>query len=407
MDLSLYTNFSSALVNQEAQINTLQQEISTGVAVQTPDQNPAAYAGASIGQDQVSALSSETTNQATIGAQLGTVSNAYSSASTVLNSVQSVVEQALNGTTNPQDMQALATQVEAAQQQMLTVANTQGTGGSYVFAGTRASVTPFQTDPSSGNIIYLGDGGTSQAAITPNEQAPAVTNGEVFISGLAGDGTASIAAAGNNTGSATLLSEGVVNAAQASAFQQGSGKVTVSFATGTNGLIYTATDSSGTVLSTGPVSSAAGGTTSFQAAGSNYEIQGTPAAGDSFTISPARPQSVFALLQGIASAMSSAGTTPAAAAQTRQSLNQGLAGLAQYQSDFMTAEAQTGVTLQAVQSAGTSDSEASATIQESDTTETAVNMPAALTSLDESMSAVEAAMKSFASVQSLNLFQYL
>ena len=41
MDVSFYTNFSNSLMQQEAQINTLQEQIASGVTVQTPDQNPA------------------------------------------------------------------------------------------------------------------------------------------------------------------------------------------------------------------------------------------------------------------------------------------------------------------------------------------------------------------------------
>ncbi|WP_026439903.1 flagellar hook-associated protein FlgL [Acidocella facilis] len=407
MDLSLYTNFSNSLAKQESQISLLQQEISTGLAVQTPDQNPAAYAAAAIGQDQVASLASDNTNQAAIQSQLGTVSDTYGSVSALLNSVQSVVEQALNATTNPQDMASLATQVQVDQQQMLSLANTQGTSGSYVFAGTRGSIEPFQRDPTTGQIIYLGDGGSSQASISPSAQASAVTNGEVFVSGLSGDGTASIAAASSNTGTATLISEGVANSAQASAFQQGSGNITIAFAQGTSGMTYSATDASGNVVASGTVSSAADSTTSIQVAGSSYQIQGNPAAGDSFTLSPSRPQSVFTLLQNLVSTLSTAGSGAAGAAQTRQALNQSLAGLAQYQSDVLTAQAQTGVTLQAVQTASTSNATASATIQTADNAATAVDMPTALTNLDQSMTAMEAAMKSFAAVQGLSLFQYL
>ncbi|EKM98308.1 hypothetical protein [Acidocella sp. MX-AZ02] len=172
-------------------------------------------------------------------------------------------------------------------------------------------------------------------------------------------------------------------------------------------MTYSATDASGNVVASGTVSSAADSTTSIQVAGSSYQIQGSPAAGDSFTLSPSRPQSVFTLLQNLVSTLSTAGGGAAGAAQTRQALNQSLAGLAQYQSDVLTAQAQTGVTLQAVQTASTSNATASATIQTADNAATAVDMPTALTNLDQSMTAMEAAMKSFAAVQGLSLFQYL
>ena len=145
MDLAFYTNFSTSLTAQESELNTLEQEISSGVAVQTPEQNPSAYETALIGTDQLGSLNSETTSLGDIQNQLGDVSNVYSSVSTLLDNVQSVVEEALNGTTSSENMQSLATEVTAAEQDMVGLGNTTGTNGTYLFGGTRGTVQPFQT----------------------------------------------------------------------------------------------------------------------------------------------------------------------------------------------------------------------------------------------------------------------
>ena len=145
---------SRPLTAQEAELNTLEAEISSGVAVQTPEQNPSAFETALIGNDQISALNSETTSLADIQNQLGDVSNAYASTSTLLNNVQSVVEEALNGTTSSQNMQSLATEVTAAEQQMLGIGNTTGTNGTYLFGGSRGNVQPFQMQPDGSVVLY-------------------------------------------------------------------------------------------------------------------------------------------------------------------------------------------------------------------------------------------------------------
>src|SRR5271154_1666849 len=103
MDVSFYTNFSNSLMQQEAQINTLQEQISSGVTVQTPDQNPAAFETATLGDDQVAQPTTDNATQATIQSQLGSVSDAYQSATNLFNSVQSILEDALNGTTSSQN----------------------------------------------------------------------------------------------------------------------------------------------------------------------------------------------------------------------------------------------------------------------------------------------------------------
>ena len=144
MELSFYSNFNNTLATQEAQINLLQQQIATGLAVQTPDQNPAAYETAALGNDQISQLTNDNTTQAAIQTQLGAANNAYSSMTSLLNNVQSIILQALNGTTNSQNLNALSTQVQSDTQQMLAVGNTMAPNGSYLFSGSRGTLAPFQ-----------------------------------------------------------------------------------------------------------------------------------------------------------------------------------------------------------------------------------------------------------------------
>ncbi len=403
MDLSFYSNFSSSLAAQEAQINVLQQQISTGLTVQTPDQNPAAYETGALGTDQVSRLANDNTTQASIQVQLGSANNAYSSMSSLLNNVQGIVEQALNGTTNSANMNALSSQVNSAAQQLLALGNTTAPNGTYLFGGSRGGVAPFQED-ASGNVVYFGDGASSQASIGEGTTASTIANGTVFVSALQGDGTGAVTATSSNTGTGQIVPEGTVNAAAANAFQQGSSPITITFGTGST---YTATQGGSTIAS-GTLSTASGSSgTSVQVAGVDYNITGAPASGDSFTIAPARTQSVFTLLQNIVTALGSAGTTPAQVAQTNQILNQGLAGIAQYQQSVTTAQAQNGVTLQAITATGTGNTDESTEAQTNVSNATAVNTPVAIAALDQTMTALQAAMKTFGTVQNLSLFNYL
>lgn len=401
MDLAFYTNFANSLAQQEALINTLQAQVSTGLAVQTPDQNPAAYETATLGGDQVAALTNDNTTQAAIQVQLGSVNDAYQSTTNLFDSVQTVLETALNGTTSSQNLNALASQVQSAAQQLLSIGNTTSANGTYLFGGSRGNLAPFQSN-GSGSVVYMGDGGQSLAAITPGAAASTIANGDVFTSSLSGDGISNVTAAAGNTGAGQVISTGVTNTAQAAAFQAGNSPITLSISAAGGVTSYTATQG-GTTLASGTVS----GDTTVQLAGVDYEITGAPAAGDSFTISPSRPSSAFALLKTIYTALSTAGSSASDVAQTNQVLNQSLAGLAQYQDAVVTAQAQNGVTLQAVANAATGNTAQSTQIQASVTDAIGVNTPVAIASLDQTLTAVQAAMKTFGDVQSLSLFNYL
>jgi flagellar hook-associated protein 3 FlgL len=406
MSASLYTTFSASIAAQDAQVNTLEEEISSGYAVQTPDQNPGAFEVATIANDQVSALTNDGATQNSITTQLDTVANTYSAVSTLYDNVQSIIEQSLNGATSPQELQTLSTQISSAAQQLLGLANTTAPDGNYLFGGTRTNLTPFQTD-SAGTVVYLGDAGQSESQISPDTTSTSVANGEVFTSALAGDGYSTVTAGSTNTGDGTLLSEGVVTPATASAFQTADEPITLSFtSSGVGNLTYTATQN-GSTIATGnvPTDSATG--TTIQLAGQDFLLNGLPAAGDTFTISPSRPQTVFALLQNLATTLSSTAGSPSSDAQTTQIINGDLSTLGQYQQALLVAQAQNGVTLQAITNAGTSNDNQQTALQATVQNETAVNQPVAITTLDETISAVQAAEKAFSDAQDLSLFKYL
>jgi len=405
MDLSFFSSFGTSLAAKEAQINTLQQQVASGLSVQTPDQNPAAYETGVLGTDQVNQLNNDNTTQAAIQAQLGSVSNSYTSMSSVLDNVQGIVQHALNGTTNSQNMQALATQVQSAYQQLISVGNATAPNGTYLFGGSRGGLAPFQPN-ANGDIVYFGDGASSQATIGQDMTASTIANGDVFLSGLSGDGISNVTASNANTGSGQVIQQGVVNAAAANAFQQGNAAITVSFANSGSGTTYTATQN-GSAIASGTLSASGTGGTTVQLAGADYQITGSPANGDSFTIAPSRPQSAFALLKTVYNALANAATTPAQVAQTSQVLNQSLAGLAQYQQTVVNAQAQNGVTLQAISAAAAGNSSQASQAQTNVDNATATNMPLAISNLDQTVTALQAAMKTFCTVQNLSLFNYL
>ena len=406
MSASLYTNFTASIATQDAQINTLEQEISTGYSVQTPDQNPAAFEVATIASDQATGLTNDTSTQNSIATQLDSVSDSYSAVSTLYNNVQSIIEQSLNGSTSPQELQTLSTQISSAAQQLLGLANTTAPDGNYLFGGTRTDLTPFQTN-SNGTVVYLGDAGQSESQISPDTTSSSVANGEVFTSALAGDGYSTVAASSTNTGDGTLLSEGVVTPATAAAFQTGNQPITLTFASsGVGNLTYTATQN-GSTIGTGNVPTDANTGTTIELAGQDFLLNGLPTAGDSFTISPSRPETIFAMLQNLAATMSTSAGSPSTNAQTTQTINSDLSTLAQYQQALLVAQAQNGVTLQAITNAGTSNANQQTALQATVENATAVNQPTAITTLDETINAIQAAEKAFSAVQNLSLFQYL
>jgi flagellar hook-associated protein 3 FlgL len=401
MQTTFYTDASQSFTNLEQQLQTLQTQISTGVAVPNAETNPAAYVGGALDASQIALLGSDDQNQTSLQAGLGVASSTIQQASEELDSIQAVALQALNATTSAADLQGLAEQVGEGAQQLVSLANTQGANGNFIFSGTAASTQPF-VESASGSVTYLGNDGSSSVEIAPGIEVNAALNGSVFTGALSGNGFASVSAALSNTGTATLLAVGVTQQATAQQFQQGSQAITLAIGSAGGKTTYTATQG-GAVIGSGSATSGA----EIDLKGVEFQLSGSAAVGDDFTIAPSRPQSVFGLTTTIQAALTSPGDTPAQLAQTRQIIGNALGGIASYQNLFSSTNAKVGIVLQTITGASTANANTAAVDQTNQANLTATNVPAALTSVDEQTNALEAAMKAFSMTENLSVFSFL
>lgn len=141
--------------------------------------------------------------------------------------------------------------------------------------------------------------------------------------------------------------------------------------------------------------------------GIQFKLSAPPNAGDVFVITPSRPQSVFSLVSGVQSALSSPGSTPAQMAQTRQTLENALGGIVQYQSRFSSTSAKAGVILKAITQSGVADTTLSTADQTNAAALVGANIPQTLTQIEQQTAALQDSLKAFSSVQQLSLFSFI
>lgn len=406
MDTSFYTMSGQSFTNQEAQLSKLQQELASGTRVPTAAADPAAFVGAQADTSTIQQLNALNASQVNIKENLGTGTSALGQVTTALDHIQSIALEAINGATSSQDFQALGQQVNEGLQQLISLANTQSGNGNYVFAGTAKQTQPF-VENASGAVSYVGNNGTSSVEISPGVTVNAALSGSVFTNALSGNGYASVSAASTNTGDATLLATGVVTASSATAFQEGNTPVTLTFGSSAGGkTTYTATMGSATIGS-GPVNNSNGASTTVTLKGVEFKLSGQPAAGDTFTINPARPQSVFALAKKISSALASPGSTSASRAQTRQLIGNALGGIVQYQNQISGVSAKAGVIMQAIARASTANTLTGTNAQNNASNLVSTNEPKVIAELQNRTSALQAAMKAFSVAANISLFNYI
>jgi flagellar hook-associated protein 3 FlgL len=92
----------------------------------------------------------------TIKARLQGEESTLQSVSDLLVYAKEVAVQGANDTLNPGDRKALATELQALRDQMLSLANTKDSNGNYLFAGSRVKQPAF-AETANGSPMYMGD----------------------------------------------------------------------------------------------------------------------------------------------------------------------------------------------------------------------------------------------------------
>ena len=170
------------LETAQSTLTATSNEVSTGLKITQPSDDPFGTGLVLQLQGQASALNSYSTsvNDATAWGQSTTT--ALNDVSNVVQRVRELVMSAANGTTNSSDLQDDATEVGQLIDEVKSDANTQY-NGQYIFAGTATSTAPYQAGA---NDAYQGNTNAVSRQIGPGTTIQANTD----ISQLLGSGQA-------------------------------------------------------------------------------------------------------------------------------------------------------------------------------------------------------------------------
>lgn len=167
-----------------SQVQADDLQLSTGLAVNEPSDNPAA-AGQIVDLDSDLSLNAGYATAAhAADSQLQESASTLGQVLTLLDSAQTSAETGLNTATESQsDKDALATQVDSVLQQVLSLANTSQNGQS-LFAGFQTQQAAFTTTSSGGQITavtYQGDQGVNNIQVgSANSVADNLPGDSVF-----------------------------------------------------------------------------------------------------------------------------------------------------------------------------------------------------------------------------------
>jgi flagellar hook-associated protein 3 FlgL len=178
VDPNYVTGLVTSLNNSTLAEQKLTSELSSGLAVSSLSDNPAAAGQASLLSSAISQDDSFVQTEASTQSMMQVADSALSSVVTQLTSAISLAVSGNSGTGNASDLQSISQQLSSVRDQVVSLANT-SYQGTYIFAGSQGNVQPYRVDSnmSPATTSYFGDSQTG--TIT-------TVNGQQIQTGLAG-----------------------------------------------------------------------------------------------------------------------------------------------------------------------------------------------------------------------------
>jgi flagellar hook-associated protein 3 FlgL len=407
---SQYYNTSvQTMDNQQAQLAQLTQELSSGNALSTAADNPLGAAQAVSLTMTSATLSQYSTNQTTALSSLQLEDTTLQSATSVMQSINSLLVEAGNQTLSDSDRSAMAQQLEGYRNQLLTLANTTSGTGTYIFSGFQATTQPF-TNNVGGGVTYNGDTGQNFVQVAGTRQIATNDSGQSVFMSVPAEGTSAVPAGSSaNTGTGEISAVSVTNPAATT----NTDSYTITFGGTAAAPTYTVTDNTVVPPTTSTPTAYTSGSPVQVALGSgmNVTISGTPNPGDTFSVTPATSSansSLFGTLDSIISALQTpTNGTPAGLANLTNALTTGTTAFQNSLTNITTVEATVGGREQELEALQTSTSNASVQTQSNLANITSANMVSTITQFEQLQNSLEAAQKSFVQIQGMSLFQYI
>lgn len=424
---TLYDQGVGSLQQQTSNLFKTQQQLSTGRRILTPQDDPVGASRVLEVTQSASINIQYDTNMGSATSALGLEESSLSSVVSLIQDVRTLTIQAGNAALDNNNLKALATDIQGRYQQLLGLANGTDGNGQYLFSGYRGTTQPF-SEVSLGNVNYNGDQGQRLMQISASRQIAASDSGsDVFMRILNGNGTFVTAANPANTGTGIVSTGNVLDPAKWAAVADKNLNVVFnvdstvippvttydivdsannSLLGGTGVAPYPRTYTSGSVISLSGLTPIPPETSTDY--GVELSIEGAPASGDTFSISPSnRQQDIFSTLGDLISALQRGRGTPATAAQLSNDLNTALQNLDHAQDNVLTVQASVGSRMKEIDAVKSMGEDLALQYQQTISGLQDLDYAKAITDLTKQQQTLDAAQKSFMKVQGMSLFDYL
>lgn len=398
---TLFDSNVAAMGQQQTRLQQTQEQIASGRKILTASDDPVAAARALEITQSDAVNTQHASNRGAARHTLSLAESTLQSVTELIQDVRTTTVNAGNGSLSNGDRAALANGLRGRLQELTGLANSTDGAGNYLFAGFQSMTKPF-VDTAAG-MGYFGDDGQRLIQVSTGQQMASSNSGaDIFMRIKNGNGTFLTQAAASNTGTGLVSTGSVGNPALLTG-----NSYSVAFSVVAGITTYSVTNTTtATVLSVGnPYVS--GQAISF--AGMQFDIQGAPANGDAFTVSPSSNESLFKTISDLIGALSTSVPAPAAGGMTglANSLSRGLNHLDNALNNILTTRSSLGLRLNEIDTLQTTGENLGLQLKQVLSELQDLDYSKAISELNMQQMQLQAAQQSFAKVQDLSLFKYI
>jgi flagellar hook-associated protein 3 FlgL len=398
----LFRQGVNSILEGQAQVGKTSLQISSGKRITKPSDDPS---GAIQSLQLSTSLAINTQFQRNNDIARQKLEYEEVTLDSVVTSLQRVRELVVQGNNDSQTQETrgyIASEIRQQLDELFSLSNTRDANGEYIFSGFRSKTQSFVRD-AAGNVTYQGDNGQRSVQISPVRQiAIGDTGNDIFNRIRSGNGSFVTETTTTNTGTGSITVGQVLNPAT---WQANVDIYTVAITEPTPGNFeYTVTDSTAAVVA-GPTAYQSGSDIQFQ--GISVSIEGEPAAGDSFTVTPSSDRSIFETYQAVINALESSSANPAINAQMHTELARGLAELENDLENLSKIRSRVGSRLNALDSQTEINSGADLQLRTVKSSIEDLDYASAISQFQQQLTGLEAAQQTYVQIQGLSLFNFI
>lgn len=413
----IFDSGSRGIGRNQVDLFKLQNQLSTGRKVLTPEDDPIASAQVLVLTQSSAVTDQFLKNQSDAQGKLNIVEAQVSSVSDLLQSVRESLVQASSTTLQNTDRIYIAKQLEASFSQLMGIANAQDGEGNYLFSGYQGAVKPFSETTT--GVSYQGDDGQRLLQVGVSRQmATNVSGRELFESIRNGNGSFVTSAATTpaiNTGSGVIDTGSVSDPAKWSAAIANHAGIQIKFSGAGAATTYQLFDSTGAIPYTLAQPYTAGQSIKLEDTqtaspadfGATVVVSGQPTSGDAFNITPSTNQSVFTTLRNAINTMTTGISGANTSTEFSNRMAESLGDIDQALENVNKIRSTVGSNLKELDSLGTSGEDLKFQYATSISSLRDLDYTQAITDISQKKIQLEAAQLSFKQISQLSLFSLL